>query len=98
VGKLDKSVKKITADSTFDVADGKLRGECCTLCSSREAIRAVLSNDLPLLQAVTPRMHAHSHTHTHTQPTHAWILKCEAWFAGGNGLGVRAFLVCATEC
>lgn len=52
VGELDKTVKKVTSDPTFDEADGELRNKCCTLCSSREAIRAVLANDMPLLKKV----------------------------------------------
>lgn len=52
VGQLDKSVRKITSDPTFDEPSGELNNKCCTLCSSREAIRAVLSNDMALLKKV----------------------------------------------
>jgi hypothetical protein len=62
VGELDKSVKKVTTDPTFDDAANELRSNCCTLCSSREAIRAVLTNNLPLLKKVRRR--------TATTPSH----------------------------
>jgi hypothetical protein len=62
VGELDKTVKKVTSDPTFDEADGELRNKCCTLCSSREAIRAVIANDMPLLKKVRTRNDTTRHT------------------------------------
>lgn len=56
MGKLNNSVKKINVDPTFEVADGEPRFGCCTLCSSRETIRAVLTNDIPLLKKASDEL------------------------------------------